>query len=381
MKAVTTGQLLISVFFVSLSLIPAFADSTAAKSGKLTTASDVEKLLATKNVSYENHLVAARFFEAQGLLTQAAEQLHSAINYKEARPEAFKSLSQILLKTEDVKEAERVIMLGAKKFPTDYGVLLNAGFVMHNCHKLPQALDFYKRASEVRPASPDIWLAMSDVLIDLNRPKDALSSAEKALGMPNPGSLAYFEKAKALLALGRLNDAVEPLSKNFATNPFNFSSGMLYGAVLQKLGRFEESLNVRLCLLVTTSGKPMENLKAMISDLLSKLSSDAAQRSIKFAELKIGNPATRAVLHFALGDIYDHAHQPDNGMVQYKAGLSLNPDYARGYLRLGEDYEDAKSNLNDALRNYEKAYSLNAKDPEIRSRLEKLKARIKTQKK
>lgn len=385
----TTGRslLLSGALLLSIFCVPAFADSSGGKNSahdggqRVPTAADIEKLLAQKNAGYENHMVAARFLEAQGLLTQAEEQLHSAIDFKESKPEAFKSLSQLLLRTEDTEEAQRVISLGVKKFPTDYGVLLNAGFVMHNCHKLPQALDFYKRASEVRPASPDIWLATCDVLIDINKPKEALTAVEKALALPNPTSLAYFEEAKALLALGRLNDAVLPLSKNFANNPFNLNSGLVYSALLQKLGRLEESLNVRLCLLATASGKPMEDLKAMVSGLLKRLPLEAVQRSIKFAELKIGNPKVRSFLHFALGDIYDKADQPDNGMVQYKAGLSLNPDYARGYLRLGEDYEDAKSNLGEALRNYEKAYSLNAKDPEIKSRLDKLKAQIKTQKK
>jgi tetratricopeptide (TPR) repeat protein len=124
----------------------------------------------------------------------------------------------------------------------------------------------------------------------------------------------------------------------------------------------------------------MDDLKLMVAYLLMRLPPDAVQRSIRFAELKIGNPKTQAILHFALGDIYDRAHQPDNAMLQYKAGLSLNPDYARGYLRLGEDLE-GKSSLNEALNNYEKAYSLNARDPEIKSRLDKLKALMKIQKK
>jgi tetratricopeptide (TPR) repeat protein len=398
--------LLSGAFLLSFLQLPAYSDSSAgssaaspvasaakagtsaakaaaapAKASKTTSTADVEKLLSAKNAGYENHMVAARFFEARGLLSQAEEQYHLAISFKEAKPEAFKNLAQLLLRTEDQKEAENVILAAVKNYPTDYGVLLNAGFVLHNCHKLPQALALYKRASIVRPASSDIWLAMGDVLIDMNKPEEALASIEKALAMPGPTNLAYFEDAKALLALGRLKDAVVPFSKNFASNPFNYTSGLAYSALLQKLGRLEEALNVRLCLLAVSSGKPMDDLKLMTADLLMKLPADAVQRSIRFAELKIGNPKTQAILHFALGDIYDRAHQPDNGIIQYKAGLSLNPDYSRGYLRLGEDYEDAKSNLPEALNDYEKAYSLNARDPEIKSRLEKLRARIKSQKK
>jgi tetratricopeptide (TPR) repeat protein len=393
---VTTGRLLLlsGAFLLSIFWLPAYSDSpdspagkssanephAPSKSAKTPRAGDIEKLLAVKDAGYDSHIAAAKFFEAKGLISQAEEQYQLAIGFKEAKPEAFKNLAQLLLRTEDQKQAEQVISTAVKNFPTDYGVLLNAGYVMHNCHKLPQALEFYKRASVVRPASPDIWLAMSDVLVDMNRPAEALSSVEKALAMPNPSSLAYFEDAKALLALGRLKDAVVPFSKNFATNPFNYNSGLAYSALLQKLDKPEEALNVRLCLLATSSGKPMDDLKLMVAYLLMRLPPDAVQRSIRFAELKIGNPKTQAILHFALGDIYDRAHQPDNAMLQYKAGLSLNPDYARGYLRLGEDLE-GKSNLNEALNNYEKAYSLNAKDPEIKSRLDKLKALMKIQKK
>jgi tetratricopeptide (TPR) repeat protein len=117
--------------------------------------------------------------------------------------------------------------------------------------------------------------------------------------------------------------------------------------------------------------------KAAVKDMLAAMTEKDARDTIARAEAAIKEIKLKGRLHFALGDVYDRLAQPQIAINQYQAGLSFDPSLARGYLRLGEDLETYKKDLPGAMKNYQKAFSLDGQDHEIQMRLNGLKAKIK----
>jgi tetratricopeptide (TPR) repeat protein len=340
--------------------------------GRILSATEIEKLLGGKNVGYAEHYQAGRFFESKGLTDQAIDHYKMAAADAHAQPNAYKHLAQVYLAVSHPEKADATVKDAIKRFPDDFGLRLTAGYVYHNEHKLEDAVAMYKKAASLRPDNKDVQLAAADVLNDLEKPQAALPYVEKATAGGHASEFAYYEKAKTLIKLRRNADALEPLSHNFATNPFNYKSGKFYSSLLFTQKDYKKALEVSLCMLPFTVGPDMDDVKTIALGCIARLRGADVLAVARIAESKIKDDKHKAILHFALGDIYDKANHPDEAMAQYKQGLVFNPRFGRGYLRLGEDLE-AKKDLKGAAENYEKAFQFNPKDQEIVSRRDKLK--------
>jgi Tfp pilus assembly protein PilF len=371
-SATRLGQTLLGAVSIGLCL-----QMAAGASDPGITAALVEKLLKTAPKAYNTHLTAAKFYEQKGIIGQAQDEYRQAITCKGAMAEAYKHLAQLLLKSADYAEAERVARAGLKAFPQDYGMLLTTGYVLHNEHKLGDAMQMYEGARKIQPNNPEIYVALADVASNLNQPQKALQYIEKAISLGKPGELILYEQAKVLVLLGRFEDAKKPLATNFAQNPLNAKNNQLYLSVLTSQKLPKEALLVQLCMLAPANDKQMVLAKAAVKNVLATMPEQDARESIAGAEASIKDIKLKGRLHFALGDIYDRLGQPQIAIIQYQAGLSFDPSLARGYLRLGEDLETYKKDLSGAMKNYQKASSLDSQDHEIQMRLNQLKAKMK----
>ncbi len=337
----------------------------------------VEKLLKTAPKAYNSHYTAGRFYEQQGSIGQAQDEYRQAIKCPGAKADAYKHLSQLLLRSTDFKEAELTARAGLKLFPNDYGMLLTTGYVLQNEAKVAAALEMYEKAQKVQPNNQQIYVALADACSALNQPAKALQYIEKALKLGKPSDLILYEQAKILVILGRFEEAKIPLATNFAENPLNFKNNKLYLSVLTSQKLPKEALLVQLCIMVPSNDRDLVLAKAAVKELLMAVSPADAKATIARAESLVKDVKLKGRLHFALGDVYDKINQPQIAIGQYQAGLSFDPSLARGYLRLGEDLESVKNDRAGALKNYQKAASLDDKDPEIQMRLKQLKEKMK----
>ncbi|MBU6454338.1 MAG: tetratricopeptide repeat protein [Cyanobacteria bacterium REEB67] len=353
------------------------AVQAAADNGTKYSATQIEKLLKSAPEAYSTHLAAGKFYEEKGIIGEAQNEYRTAITCPHPSAEAYKHLAQLLLKSADYAEAEKVARAGLKLFPHEYGMLLTTGYVLHNEHKLGEAAAMYEAAKAVQPNNAEIYIALADVYSAMNQAPRALQYVEKALSLGKPTELTLYEQAKVLILLGRFDQALKPLAANFEANPLNFKNNKLYLNVLTSQKRIKEAFIVQLCLLAPANDKEMAVAKASLQDMLRALPEKEAQNGISTAEAAIKEKRLKGRLHFALGDVYDRIGQPQNAIGQYQAGLALDPTLARGYLRLGEDLENFKKDFFGAMKNYQKALSLDGKDKETTMRINQLKAKMK----
>jgi tetratricopeptide (TPR) repeat protein len=323
------------------------------------TAKQVEQLLKTQPKTYGAHFAAGQLYESQGFYGPAQDEYRQALNFPPVKPDAYKRLAQLALKSSDYVTAEKVAVDGLHLFPKDYGMLLTAGFVLQNQSKLPAAMNMYLRARAARPNDAQICLAIADVLAAQNKPEQALLEIARFDKLSPPTTLSIYERAKILLALKRYDQALAELDKNFNQDPANFANNKLYASILANRGNRNKALEVALCLLANANGKEMEMSKQRLTNLLGPLVDGVPPNVIAKAEERTKDVRVKARMHFALGDVYDRKSQFDLAIKQYEAGLKLDPQFARGHYRLGLDLEKNGKDINAAKASFKKAHELN----------------------
>jgi tetratricopeptide (TPR) repeat protein len=353
-----------AVLLIGSTLIKAQAPQSTA--GQLPTAKQVEQLLKNQPKTYAAHYAAGQLYESQGFYGQAQDEFRQALSFPPVKPDAYKRLAQLALKSSDYATAEKVASDGLHLFPKDYGMLLTAGYVLHNQNKLPAALNMYQRARAAKPKDAQICLAIADVLAAMNKPEQALREMVRFDKVSQPTTLSIYEKAKILLALKRYDQALAELDKNFNQDPANFANNKLYASTLANQGNRLKALEVALCLLANANGKEMEASKQRVTNLLGPMPEGVPPNVIAKAEGRIKDLRVKARMHFALGDVYDRKSQFDFAIKQYQAGLKLDPQFARGHYRLGLDLEKHSKDFKAASASFKRAHELNSgKDQQI----------------
>lgn len=338
----------------------------------------VEALLRAKPKSYEAHYNAGRLYESRGFYGQAQDEYKQAISFTGSgiKPDAFKRLAQLALKSSDYAGAEKFSTEGLHYFPKDYGMLLTAGFVLHNQNKLAPALNMYRRARAAKPDDGQICIAIADVHLAMGKPDEALAEIGRFEKLSKPDVLSIYEKAKIYLAMKKFDLALAELDKNYNADVANFANNKLYATTLANRDKKEKALEVALCLLANSVGPEMEMSKKRVSALLGQLPPAVVPNAEAAAQKRLKDNKTRARMHFALGDVYDRKTQMEMAIAQYQQGLKLDESFARGHYRLGLDLEKHRKDIKGAHAAFKRAHELDAagKDREISAKWQELNA-------
>jgi tetratricopeptide (TPR) repeat protein len=90
-----------------------------------------------------------------------------------------------------------------------------------------ESLLCYRTVTRLDPGNMEAWLDYGETLLELGFIKQALKAFEKAVETNPHAAEPYYFRAKALIALNRLFEAVESLRTSFKIDP-------------QKRGEFEQ---------------------------------------------------------------------------------------------------------------------------------------------
>ncbi len=263
------------------------------------------------------------------------------------------------------------------RFPKEYSTLITAGYVYQNKPDLDKAISLFERARALRPDKAEVHACLADAYGHKHKFENALEEANKALSLNNKLDLAYYEKGAALICLKRYKDAVEPLKRNFDTDPLEAKSSQLYLEDLLQLKRPSDAFEVLLCRLSAMDTKQLDSFKDGVRSFIPIFPASVSDEAIKRAHNDlIKTPLYAANMHFAVGDVYDSLKKPEKAVEQYREGLKLNPKAARGYLRLGFDLDSQFHDVIGGMDNYKKAYKLRPEDPQIKLAYETTEKRI-----
>lgn len=315
-----------------------------------------------------------RNYERNGYMEMAVESYEKARQSDRKLPEPFLILSASRLKSGlDPKAVDAIVKAALVDFADDPETLTKMGVYLHLLHLTAQADQLYKQAASKDPGNPDLLVARAFALADAGQFAESLVCADKALAREATNIGGHAARGKALVGLHRRHEAADALGKAFYGTMLDAELTVSYAELLISLNRPIEALEPYLCVLAMTTNQPRVSpyVKQKIKGLLKHVNELQAKVEIDRVATAMQHSEYESKLHFAMGDVFDKCGRYNEAMREYKAGIKIEPTFARAYLRLARDYDLHAHDLNKARMNYDMAYRLDASDPEIKAAFER----------
>lgn len=349
--------------------------------GNKLTDSQVEQLLdASKKAPKDPAIKYAlgRYYESVNFGTLACDQYWSAFILDQTNSEPLITMARLKIRMGDVDAFNQLVAKAFERFPNDYKVLVTAGLQYQRMNDLKNAHACYEKAMKLKPSGDaELLSAISQLFFKQSKFHPAIVAAERAIAIDPNSFSALTTKGECLALAGAYDRAFDPLSKAFHNGPLSLELASYYYQTAMQCRRYDEALEPLLIVMASKVGeeRALLHYKHRVANVLAVLPDDKIAAAAKSANDRLKGTKWNALLYFCMGDIYDRVKKPQKAVVYYQEGLKSDPNYARAYLRLGEDQEQF-GQYKLAMDNYDHAYTLLPDDSEIAARHDRLKQRM-----
>jgi len=183
---------------------------------------------------------AVRFHEAGQL--DAAEALYERVLAQQrANFDALHLLGVCRHQRGDFAAAEKYLRTALKIRASAAAAHLNYGNTLRELKRLPDAIVSYNRAAALDPSLELAHFNLGTALEEARRYLEAIKSYERALALNSCGE-ARFGRANCMLALGRVDEAIESYEAVVRAHPGHADAHANLGAALMQRQRHEEAL-------------------------------------------------------------------------------------------------------------------------------------------
>jgi len=161
------------------------------------------------------HQAAGDAYESQGRHDLAIAEYRKVLTLDPGRPGIHFRLGRTLLaqpsrsEAEALKEFERELEID----PTNANAAYEAAEIHRKLREFQKARELFEQAATHYPDFEQAHLGLSRVLLDLNRPQDALPHLRKALSLNPESEVAYYRLWQAQRALGDEQQARQALAE------------------------------------------------------------------------------------------------------------------------------------------------------------------------
>lgn len=361
-----------------------FLKSFSAKldSGEKPSSKEIERLVQDTKKDPKNSFgqyVLGRYYESVNFGTLAAQQYQNAFDLDPKNSKGLVALSRVKLRLGSEEESEKIMADALAKFPNDYDVLVTAALYMQRKGNYKLADACYNKALKLQAPTSELLGARAELLYHQGEYVAAMRAAQLAIHMKPGNLLAQSVRGKCLALSQQYDRAYEPLATAYNNLPVNDDISAMFADTAVKSGHYYESMEPMLVAMSLSVKHPKQLLflKKRVAGLINTLTTEQVIEAIKAAEMKMRGAKAGNLLFFCLGDVFDKMHRPADAMICYQRGLEKDPNFARGHLRLGMDYESVLGDYDAALKSYENALILSPQDDdEIRLRCHRLRARV-----
>ncbi|MDR2119077.1 MAG: tetratricopeptide repeat protein [Tannerellaceae bacterium] len=117
-----------------------------------------------------------------------------------------------------------------------------AGRIRKNSGDLTGAADAFTKATDSKPDFVEACLMRAAVLLEMNRPEEALAGMESLAELAPEEEAVYRLRGRIHEALDDLPSAADDYNRAIALNPFNEETYLLKGALLLRERKWEEAI-------------------------------------------------------------------------------------------------------------------------------------------
>jgi tetratricopeptide (TPR) repeat protein len=306
--------------------------------------------------------IAARIRRAGAVQDTEALKRLAAEAASEAPPPVLVRLAKELEAASAPAEAERLLRAGLNRYPGEFWLNYWLFHIIGGANdgdtikpdRMAEQLRFAQAAVALRPNSPGAWLNVGKALLDLGRSEDAAITARRAIELKPDYALAYHNLSITLRKLGRPREAETALRRFVELKPedaeHHNTLGTLLCEELHKPAEAEAPFRRAIAL------KPNEdsyhhNLGVALSALGRHKEAEAAFRqAIQLAP-------DDATYHYALGIGLERQRRLAEAEAVYRQAIELKTDYAEAHYDLGNVLRDLRRR-EEAIEMYRRAIAL-----------------------
>ncbi len=239
-------------FEQALRLDPALFEATSNLAGiewlQGDTESAKQRLQAAIQSDPQNHLARAALAGLQERLGEPADEVLQTLRLAvQASPGATGprvQLIDVLLRNHRTKDAFAAARDAAAAFPTDPQMLAAVGRAQEKANAFEQALNTYRRLSNLLPASGEPWVRVADMYRASGRPDAAEASLRKALETEPELEEAQRSLVGLLLQQKRGDEALRLAQDGQRLRPQSASGYLFEGLARLRLGSAAEAIAV-----------------------------------------------------------------------------------------------------------------------------------------
>jgi arylsulfatase A-like enzyme/Flp pilus assembly protein TadD len=168
-------------------------------------------------IEEQNLLHLAMIASEDDRAAEARKSLEKVLQLDPKSPTALKQLGELELRAGEYAQSAQHLKAALEVRPEDASTALHEGQALDKMHDLPGARDALEASLKLLPRQLEARLLLGDVYLGLKDPKAAEDQFEAALLIQSSSVEGQLGVAKAEIAEGKFNEAVqqiEPLSKS-----------------------------------------------------------------------------------------------------------------------------------------------------------------------
>lgn len=220
-----------------------------------------------------------------------------------------------------------------------------------------QLISILESIEDNQTINPEFLCKAANILLDLERPLEAVAYAKSMLLHQPEEPEAYYLLARGERIAGNLQSALELAQIATILAPDNLKYLKEFAEALEANGNWEEALSVRRIGIFSGDGKASAEKSAIKSitdpnDLrsiaISAMHANKNEDAIMHCEELLKLFPDDGLTHIVLGNIHQKNNQPELALEEYKLANQLSPEEPLTWLSLAEAYKK-NGNKNQAI--------------------------------
>jgi tetratricopeptide (TPR) repeat protein len=240
-------------------------------------------------------------------------------------------LAGVLVKKGQVAKAMEILSTVAQRVPRDPDVLCSIGAAMTAQGQPDEALKWYMKALDIDPQLQGAQCETALTLVALGRYDEAEAYLRRAASSPRHGGQASAYLGLVLLKKGQATEALEAARKAIKLDPDIAVAHSVAAKALMSMGRMEEALvDLAVCNRLKPAAPTMTDYGSCLTYLGRP---DEAEKTLRKAiEVDPGY----AMAHYNLGVTLQQLGRTDEAIAEVRRAAELDPQNTRtrDYLKL-----------------------------------------------
>jgi predicted Zn-dependent protease len=180
----------------------------------------MERLAQVAPSSVWRHLAAAEAHESQGSYSEAVSEYNEVLRLEPSRPGIHYRIARCLMRRfwqrqsqEDLAAAEKEFEEDLRLHPDDANAAYELGEMRRKSKQSDDAQRYFEQAIQHYPDFAEAQLGLAAVLLEKNRPEQALPHAQRAAAVDPENEVCWYRLAKIQRALGNTQEQEKALAQ------------------------------------------------------------------------------------------------------------------------------------------------------------------------